>query len=192
MRTTPSFEELVVRYHKTLSKIAATFEADAKLQQDLLQEILLSLWQALEQFKGDSSLHTYVYYMMFILVMMSGISIVWYQRGIWKTYAKHSTHYIELMLKQNRAASKVAKVGEMSGYGVVLIFYGIVFWGFFPSMLAGTLATDLSSIAKPVMGSMILLFVTVTGLADIIFHRKLQRSLAKKADTLQMLIKDFQ
>jgi len=61
MKSSVSFEELVVRYHKTLSKIAATFEADAKLQQDLLQEILLSLWQAFEQFKGDSSLHTYVY-----------------------------------------------------------------------------------------------------------------------------------
>jgi RNA polymerase sigma-70 factor (ECF subfamily) len=42
-------------------KITATFEADDKLQQDLLQEILLSLWQALKQFKGESSLHTYVY-----------------------------------------------------------------------------------------------------------------------------------
>jgi RNA polymerase sigma-70 factor (ECF subfamily) len=61
MKTNLSFEELVGRYHRTLSKIAATFEADAKLQQDLLQEILLSLWQALGRFKGDSKLHTYVY-----------------------------------------------------------------------------------------------------------------------------------
>lgn len=61
MGVTPPFEEIVARYHKTLLKIVATYEADAKLQQDLLQEILLSLWQALKQFKGDSALHTYVY-----------------------------------------------------------------------------------------------------------------------------------
>lgn len=61
MKNTASFEALVAKYHKTILKIAATFEADTKLQQDLLQEILLSLWQALQQFKGDSSLHTYVY-----------------------------------------------------------------------------------------------------------------------------------
>lgn len=41
------FEEIIANDHKTLSKIVATFEADAKRQQYLLQEILLSLWQAL-------------------------------------------------------------------------------------------------------------------------------------------------
>jgi|GEM_PF-7077525 len=60
MDVMPSFEEIIARYHKTLSKIAATFEADAKLQQDLLQEILLSVKQALTNFKGDSAMHTYL------------------------------------------------------------------------------------------------------------------------------------
>lgn len=41
------FEEIIANDHKTLAKIVATFEADAKRQQYLLQEILLSLWQAL-------------------------------------------------------------------------------------------------------------------------------------------------
>ena len=56
-----SFESIIVRYRTTLFKIAATFEADPKLQQDLHQEILLSIWKSLSNFKGDSSIHTYIY-----------------------------------------------------------------------------------------------------------------------------------
>lgn len=61
MEVSPSFEETIAQHHKMLEKIAATFEADPKLQQDLLQEILLSVWQALERFKGECAVKTYVY-----------------------------------------------------------------------------------------------------------------------------------
>lgn len=133
-----------------------------------------------------------LYCSMLILVLMTGISIVWHQRGMWKTHAEQSKQYIELMLRQNLAASRVSKVGEIFGYGLLLTFYGIVVWIMLPSLLAGTLMEDLSSIAKPVLGSIILLSATVIGLAAIFFNRKLQRSLSKKGDMLQTLIKDFQ
>ena len=56
-----SFESIIAKYRTTLFKIAATFEADPKLQQDLHQEILLAIWKSLSNFKGDSSIHTYIY-----------------------------------------------------------------------------------------------------------------------------------
>lgn len=40
--------------------MAATYEANFHLRQELLQEITLAVWQALQKFKGDSSLKTYV------------------------------------------------------------------------------------------------------------------------------------
>jgi len=56
-----SFESIIVKYRATLFKVAATFEADPKLQEDLHQEILLAIWKSLANFKGDSSIHTYIY-----------------------------------------------------------------------------------------------------------------------------------
>lgn len=40
--------------------MAATYEANFHLRQELLQEISLAVWQALEKFKGDSSVKTCV------------------------------------------------------------------------------------------------------------------------------------
>ncbi|GAA6153029.1 sigma-70 family RNA polymerase sigma factor [Pseudoteredinibacter isoporae] len=56
-----NFESVIKKYRLSLIKIAATFEADVKLQQDLLQEMSLAIWQALPRFQGKSSLHTFVY-----------------------------------------------------------------------------------------------------------------------------------
>lgn len=56
-----TFEAIISQYRKSLIKVVATFEADPKLQQDLHQEILLAIWQALESFKGQSLVHTYIY-----------------------------------------------------------------------------------------------------------------------------------
>lgn len=56
-----TFEAIISKYRQSLIKIVATFEADSKLQQDLHQEILLAIWQALKNFKGQSSVHTYIY-----------------------------------------------------------------------------------------------------------------------------------
>jgi RNA polymerase sigma-70 factor (ECF subfamily) len=43
-----------------LSRVASTYEANHHLQQELLQEISLAVWQALKSFKGESSEKTYV------------------------------------------------------------------------------------------------------------------------------------
>ena len=56
-----NFESIVTKYKLSLFKVAATFEADPIIQQDLLQEILLAIWQALATFKANSSLHTFIY-----------------------------------------------------------------------------------------------------------------------------------
>lgn len=40
--------------------MAATYEANFHMRQELLQEITLAVWQALEKFKGDSSVKTYI------------------------------------------------------------------------------------------------------------------------------------
>lgn len=55
------FESVLDGQNQSLLKIAATYEADPKLQQDLHQEILLAIWQSLGNFKGDSALKTFVY-----------------------------------------------------------------------------------------------------------------------------------
>ena len=55
------FESAIDSHGQSFVKIAATYEADDKLRQDLHQEILLAVWQALPSFKGQSSLKTFVY-----------------------------------------------------------------------------------------------------------------------------------
>ena len=56
-----NFEAIIAKYRLSFFKIAATFEADPVIQQDLLQEIFLAVWQALASFREQSSLHTFVY-----------------------------------------------------------------------------------------------------------------------------------
>ncbi|NVJ98309.1 MAG: sigma-70 family RNA polymerase sigma factor [Alphaproteobacteria bacterium] len=42
-----------------LSRIVASYEADPALQQELLQEVSLALWQALRKYRGEGSLKAY-------------------------------------------------------------------------------------------------------------------------------------
>jgi hypothetical protein len=133
-----------------------------------------------------------LYYTMSVLFAMVGVLSVWHNKSTWKSHAEHTVEYIQLMLRQNLAASKVSQVAEIFSFGVLLTFYGIVLWIFAPSLLAGTLMTDLNAIAKPMLGSIILLSVTVIGIAGIFLSRKQQRSLSQKAQLLRGLIRDFQ
>ncbi len=55
------FETIVNKYRQSLFKVAITYEADPALQQDLLQDMFLAIWQALPAFKAQSSLHTFIY-----------------------------------------------------------------------------------------------------------------------------------
>ncbi|WP_051275501.1 sigma-70 family RNA polymerase sigma factor [Aestuariibacter salexigens] len=43
-----------------LSRVAASYEANLALREELLQEICLAVWQALSRFKGDSNIKTYI------------------------------------------------------------------------------------------------------------------------------------
>lgn len=54
------YSQVIKEHAALLGRVAATYEANYHLRQELLQEISLAVWQALEKFKGDSSLKTYV------------------------------------------------------------------------------------------------------------------------------------
>ncbi|TRY33369.1 RNA polymerase sigma factor [Aliiglaciecola sp. M165] len=54
------FDSIIKEYGALLSRVASSYEANPHLQQELLQEISLAVWQALKGFKGDSSIKTYV------------------------------------------------------------------------------------------------------------------------------------
>lgn len=43
-----------------LGRIVSSYEADQALQQELMQEVSLALWQALPKFKGEGSMKGYV------------------------------------------------------------------------------------------------------------------------------------
>lgn len=47
-------------YRGMLVRIASSYEADQGLVQDLLQEIMLALWQALPNYRGEGSIKAFV------------------------------------------------------------------------------------------------------------------------------------
>lgn len=54
------FESIIREYGTLLSRVAATYEANRDLQQELLQEICLAVWQGLQRFEAKSSVKTYI------------------------------------------------------------------------------------------------------------------------------------
>ncbi len=61
----PSREQVFVRlvgeFGPALGRLTCSYEADAAPREDLLQEILLAIWQAIPQFRGEASERTWVY-----------------------------------------------------------------------------------------------------------------------------------
>lgn len=55
-----AFTALLHEHAGLLSRIAASYEADAALRDDLLQDIAMALWKALPSWRGDAALKTYV------------------------------------------------------------------------------------------------------------------------------------
>ncbi len=55
-----SFEEVWEQFGALLSRVASSYEANDALKQELLQEIVIAVWQALERFKARSSIKVYV------------------------------------------------------------------------------------------------------------------------------------
>ena len=54
------FRQILQHHAALLGRVSAAYEANFHLRQELLQEISLAVWQALEKFKGESSVKTYV------------------------------------------------------------------------------------------------------------------------------------
>ena len=54
------FAEVAARHSGLITRIALSYEADPGLRRDLVQDILLAIWQALDSFRGDSSLKTFI------------------------------------------------------------------------------------------------------------------------------------
>lgn len=54
------FDEVSATCAGLISRIALSYEADAALRRELVQDILLAVWLALPQFRGEASLKTFV------------------------------------------------------------------------------------------------------------------------------------
>ncbi|MGH8192324.1 MAG: RNA polymerase sigma factor [Rhodanobacteraceae bacterium] len=54
------FATLLEKYSGLLSRIAASYEADPSLRDDLLQDMALELWRAAPTWRGDASMKTFV------------------------------------------------------------------------------------------------------------------------------------
>lgn len=54
------FDDVFAQYEGLLGRVANSYEANDAMQQELLQEIAVAVWQGLSRFKGDSSIKTYI------------------------------------------------------------------------------------------------------------------------------------
>ena len=57
----PEFEHLIEQYYGGLNRVAASYEANPTLQEELLQDILESIWRSLKKFRAEASIKTYLY-----------------------------------------------------------------------------------------------------------------------------------
>ena len=55
------YEQAASEFGAALDRLARSYEADADVRRDLLQEIHLALWRSLDGFRGQCSLRTWVY-----------------------------------------------------------------------------------------------------------------------------------
>lgn len=58
--TRPEFEALIAEHAGMIRRIAAAHEVCPHLREDLVQEIVLALWQALPNYRGEAGLRTFV------------------------------------------------------------------------------------------------------------------------------------
>lgn len=54
------FDKVSSHHSGLISRIALSYEADPGLRRDLVQDILLAVWMALDSFRGEASLKTFV------------------------------------------------------------------------------------------------------------------------------------
>jgi RNA polymerase sigma factor (sigma-70 family) len=61
VESTLAFEEVMAREGASLARLAASYELDPALREDLFQEICLAVWRALKLWRGEASLRTFVF-----------------------------------------------------------------------------------------------------------------------------------
>lgn len=54
------FDDIIQENAKLLSRVASTYEANVSIQQELFQEICVAIWQALQSYKGEASIKTFI------------------------------------------------------------------------------------------------------------------------------------
>lgn len=55
-----AFEQVVSQYGAAIVRVASAFERNPARRDELVQEALLAIWQALPRFRGEASLKTFV------------------------------------------------------------------------------------------------------------------------------------
>jgi len=60
MATRHDFDQIVREHGAMIRRIAASYEANVHLAEELVQEIHFALWRSLPAFRGDASLRTFV------------------------------------------------------------------------------------------------------------------------------------
>ncbi len=56
----PEIESLITRHYPALQRIAASHEANTALREELVQDMLESIWRSWSKFRGESSPKTYI------------------------------------------------------------------------------------------------------------------------------------
>ncbi|QTD52815.1 RNA polymerase sigma factor [Sulfidibacter corallicola] len=57
---TQQLQNVLSEYGDLIARVAATYEADPHLREDLLQEIAVAIWRALPSFRNEASLKTFI------------------------------------------------------------------------------------------------------------------------------------
>jgi RNA polymerase sigma factor (sigma-70 family) len=60
MTAMPSFEQIEREFGPMIRRVAFSYEANAAMAEELVQDMWLALWRALPTFRGESSLRTFV------------------------------------------------------------------------------------------------------------------------------------
>src|SRR5579863_3780400 len=60
MTAQQTFDQIAQEHDAMIKRIASSYEADAHLAEELVQEIYFAIWMALPAFRGDAALRTFV------------------------------------------------------------------------------------------------------------------------------------
>src|SRR6476620_6586809 len=60
MTTKEVFEQVVRDHHAMIHRIAASYESESAVVEDLVQDVYIAIWRALPAFRGESSIRTFV------------------------------------------------------------------------------------------------------------------------------------